>query len=59
MGGYRMLAGEQDQTVFDDVPSALSPVHDQGADEVLEPAEPIQDDDEEDLENLDEYEEYR
>jgi len=59
MGGYRMLPGEQDQTVFDDVPSALSPVHDQGAGDVLEPVEPIQDDEEEDLENLDEYEEYR
>ncbi len=61
MGGHRMLPGEQNQALFDDVPSSpLLPIYDQGTDGVLEPLEPIQDDEEEeDLENLDEYEEYR
>jgi putative transposase len=59
MGGYRMLPGEQGQTLLDDMPSTSEPSHDQGAVGVLEPLEPIQDDEEEDLENLDEYEEYR
>jgi hypothetical protein len=59
MGGYRMLPGEQDQALFDDVPFASSPVPAQGAVGVLEPVEPIQDEEEDDLENLDEYEEYR
>jgi putative transposase len=59
MGGYRMLPGEQGQTLLDDMPSASSPAHDQGVVGVLEPLEPIQNDEEEDLENLDEYEEYR
>ena len=60
MGGYRMLPGEQGQTLLDDMASASSPVHDQGTVGILEPLEAIQDDEEEeDLENLDEYEEYR
>jgi len=59
MGGYRMLPGEQDQTLFDDVPSASSLVSAQDAVGVLPPREPVQDDEEDDLENLEEYEEYR
>ncbi len=59
MGGYRMLPGEQDQALFDDVPSASSPVSAQDAVSVLSPSVPVQDDEEEDLENLEEYEEYR
>jgi putative transposase len=58
MGGYHMMPGEQDQALFDDAPSALSPGQAQNAVGTLEPGEPIQDDDEEDLEDLDEYEEY-
>ena len=59
MGGYRMLPGEQDQTLLDDMPFASLPVHAQDAVNLSEPLEPIQSDEEEDLENLDEYEEYR
>jgi len=59
MGGYHMMPGKQDQTLFDDVPSASSPVPAQDTFGVLESTEPIQDDEEEDLEDLDEYEEYR
>lgn len=59
MGGYHMMPGEQDQAVFDDMPSASSPVPAQDAFGVMEPPEPIQNDEEEDLEDLDEYEEYR
>jgi transposase InsO family protein len=58
LGGYRMLPGEQDQALFDDVPSAPTPVHVQDAVGVLEPAVLTQDDEEDDLEHLDEYEEY-
>jgi putative transposase len=59
MGGYRMLPlREQDQTLFDDDPLALSPVPGEEAVGDLPPLEPVQDDEEEDLENLDEYEEY-
>jgi hypothetical protein len=59
MGGYRMLPGEQDQALFDDVPSASSPVSAQDAVGVLSQREPVQDNEEDDLENLEEYEEYR
>jgi transposase InsO family protein len=59
MGGYHMLPGEQDQTMFDDLPSALLPGRSEDAAGDLPAGESIQDDEEDDLENLDEYEEYR
>jgi len=60
MGGYRMLPGEQDQSLCDDVSHlASAPVPAQNAGDVLELPEPTQGDEEDDLENLDEYEEYR
>jgi putative transposase len=59
MGGYHMLPGEQDQAMFEDAPSTLSPVSTQDAGGALEVPESIQDDEEDDLENLEEYEEYR
>lgn len=59
MCGYHMLPGEQDQAVFEDALSTVSPVSPQNAEGILKPPEPIQSDDEDDLENLEEYEEYR
>lgn len=59
MGSYHMMLGEQEQMLFEDASSTLSPVSAQDTGGALEPPELIQDDEEGDLENLEEYEEYR